>query len=193
VYARRIEGKVYTFGVSGLLYRSNVLMYDHQTESLWLQVKRRAVTGPLTGTRLTTLPSPITTWKKWKRRNPDTTVLSFETGYRRDYSRDPYEDYYKQRKGLFSSFFHPGPGEEEKELVAGIEVAGATKAYPVQELRKRRKVTDLLGGNSVTITYDEDADKILVRTDKGDKIEPVVVYWFVWKGINPDSGLYRPE
>jgi hypothetical protein len=190
VYARRIEAKVYSFGVSGLLYRSNVLMYDHQTESLWLQVKRRAVTGPLTGTRLTTLPSAITTWKKWVKSNPDTTVLSFDTGYRRDYSRDPYEDYYKQRKGLFSSFFRPGPGEEEKELVAGIEVGGKTKAYPVKKLRERRKVTDLLGGQSVTITYEEGTDRIHVRTEKGDEIEPVVVYWFVWKGINPDTERY---
>ena len=184
---------MYTFGVSGLLYRSNVLMYDHQTESLWLQVKRRAVTGPMTGTKLLTFPSTITTWKKWKKRNPDTTVLSFDTGYRRDYSRDPYEDYYQQRRGIFSSFFRSGPGEEEKELVAGIEIKGKTKAYPVHELRNRGKVTDLVGDRSVTITYDEDTDTVHVRTANGEEIEPVVVYWFVWKGIHPDSVLYRPE
>ena len=147
-------------------------------------------TGPLTGTRLTTLPSSITTWKKWKRRNPDTTVLSFETGYRRDYSRDPYEDYYKQRKGLFSSFFHPGPGEKDKEMVAGIEVSGSAKAYPVEILRREQKVTDTLGGEDVTITYDVGTDRILAITKSGDEMAPVIAYWFVWKGIYPDTDRY---
>ena len=124
MYARNIEDREYTFGVSGLLYRSNVLMYDRQTESLWLQVKRRAVSGPMAGTKLRTLPSSITTWARWKRRHPGTTVLSPDTGYQRDYSTDPYESYYSSRKGLFSKFFTPGPGEEKKELVAGVE-AGA--------------------------------------------------------------------
>ena len=87
MYARKVDAKTYTFGVSGLLYRSNVLMYDKQTESLWLQVKRRAVTGPMTGTKLFTFPSTITTWSKWRKKHPDTTVLSFDTGYNRNYKR----------------------------------------------------------------------------------------------------------
>jgi hypothetical protein len=193
VYAREIGGKTLTFGVSGLLYRSNVLMYDHQTESLWLQVKRRAVTGPMTGTRLPTLPSTITTWKKWKGKYPTTTVLSFETGHRRDYSRDPYEDYYRRKRGIFSSFFHPGPGEEEKEMVAGINADGKVKAYPVETIQRQGKITDTLGKEEITFTYDAGTDRILVRTKSGTEIEPVIVYWFVWKGIYPDTERYGSE
>ena len=193
MYARKVKGETYTFGVSGLLYRSNVLMYDHQTESLWLQVKRRAVTGPMTGARLSTLPSTITTWKKWKKKHPDTTVLSFKTGYRRDYSRDPYEDYYKERRGWFRSFFKPGPGEEEKEIVAGVEIGDGVKAFPIDTLRKRKKITAEVGGQEITLAYDDSTDRISVKTTGGEEIEPIVVYWFVWKGIHPSSGLYRPE
>jgi len=193
VYARKVEDKIYTFGVSGLLYRSNVLMYDQQTESLWLQVKRRAVTGPMTGTKLSILPSTITTWKKWKTKHPDTTVLSFDTGHSRNYSRDPYEDYYRQRRGMFRSFFKAGPGEEEKEIVAGVEVGNVAKAYPVSSLRQRKKMTDTIGGKNITIAYDDTTDRILIKTASGEEIEPIVVYWFVWKGIHPNSGLYRPE
>jgi hypothetical protein len=192
VYARKVDGKTYTFGVSGLLYRSNVLMYDHQTESLWLQVKRRAVTGPMTGTKLTTFPSSITTWKKWKEKHPDTTVLSFKTGYSRTYDRDPYENYYKERRGMFRSFFKAGPGEEEKEIVAGVEVGDSAKAYPVGLVRKLKTVTDTIGGRKVTLTFDDSTDRITVRTEKGEEIEPIVVYWFVWKGIHPETGLFRP-
>jgi hypothetical protein len=193
VYARKVAGKTHTFGVSGLLYRSNVLMYDHQTESLWLQVKRRAVTGTMTGTKLVTFPSTITTWKKWKKKHPDTTVLSFDTGHNRNYSRDPYESYYKEKRGMFTSFFKSGPGEEEKEIVAGVEVDDSTKAYPVSIIRQRKNMTDTIGGKKVTLTYDETTDHISVKTSSGQEIEPIVVYWFVWKGIHPNSGLYKPE
>lgn len=192
MYARKLDGKTYTFGVSGLLYRSNVLMYDHQTESLWLQVKRRSVTGPMTGTKLSTFPSSITTWGKWKKKHPDTTVLSFDTGHNRNYSRDPYEDYYRERRGIFSSFFKAGPGEEEKEIVAGVEVGDSFKAYPVKNLRERMKVTDRVGEQGITLTYDNSTDRISVKTASGEEIEPIVVYWFVWKGIHPGTDLYKP-
>lgn len=192
MYARKVDGRTYTFGVSGLLYRSNVLMYDHQTESLWLQVKRRAVTGPMNGTKLKTFPSAITTWKKWKKKHPDTTVLSFKTGYSRDYSRDPYESYYRERRGMFRSFFTPGPGEEEKEVVAGVEVGDSARAYPVELVRRRKKVTDTVGFKKITISYDESTDRISVKADNGEEIEPIVVYWFVWKGIHPETELFKP-
>ena len=193
MYARKVAGKIHTFGVSGLLYRSNVLMYDHQTESLWLQVNRRAVTGTMTGTKLVTFPSTITTWKKWKKKHPDTTVLSFDTGHNRNYSRDPYESYYKERRGMFTSFFKAGPGEEEKEIVAGVEVDDSTKAYPVSIIRQRKNMTDTIGGKSITLTYDNSTESISVKSASGQEIEPIVVYWFVWKGIHPNSGLYKPE
>ena len=193
MYARKIDGNVHTFGVSGLLYRSNVLMYDHQTESLWLQVKRRAVTGPMTGTKLFTFPSTRTTWKKWKKKHPETTVLSFNTGHNRNYDRDPYESYYRDRRGMFSSFFKAGPGEEEKELVAGLEIAGKTKAWPMNAIRSTGTILDELGGTRLTIRYDDRVDSVTITDGSGKVIEPVIVYWFVWKGIQPDSGLYRPE
>ena len=192
MYARKVADKTYTFGVSGLLYRSNVLMYDHQTESLWLQVKRRAVTGPMTGKKLTTFPSTITTWSKWKSKHPDTNVLSFDTGHRRNYKRDPYENYYRERRGWFRSFFKAGPGEEEKEIVAGVEIGDLTKAYPVESIRRRKKIADKVGEQTITLTYDDSTDRIAVRTAAGKEIEPIVVYWFVWKGIHPETILYKP-
>ena len=175
-----------------MLYRSNVLMYDHQTESLWLQVKRRAVTGPKTGTKLSTLPSSRTTWKKWKKKHPKTTVLSFNTGHSRDYSRDPYESYYNDRRGMFSSFFKPGPGEEEKELVAGVVVGETARAYAVEDLRRQKKITDTVDGIKISLSFDASTDRISAKLADGEEIEPIVVYWFVWKGIHADSDLFRP-
>jgi hypothetical protein len=189
VYARNIDGKILTFGVSGMLYRSNVLMYDHQTESLWLQVKRSSVTGPMAGKRLETLPSSFTTWKKWLKNHPETLVLTPLTGYVRDYSRDPYEDYYKSRRGFFS-FFKPGPGEKEKELVAGIEFNGKSYAFPLSSLRERGPLSTTVAGKGIIATFDDSTDMVTITDEQGTSIPHVLVYWFVWKGIHPETGRY---
>jgi hypothetical protein len=190
VHSRKIKDKELTFGVSGLLYKSNVLMYDHQTESLWSQVKGNAVTGPMTGTPLNTLPSTLTTWGKWKKRFPDTKVLTTDTGYLRDYTRDPYEDYYKRKKGLFS-FFNPGPGEEEKQLVAGVTINGTVKAYPLETLRRKGTITDQLGNREITIIFNTKTDELEIHDKKGNDVTYLILYWFVWKGIHPDSTIFR--
>lgn len=192
MYAREIGGKTYTFGVSGLLWNANVLMYDHQTESLWSQVKREAVAGPRTGTRLVAMSSTATTWEKWRRQYPDTAVLSRDTGHRRNYDEDPYEDYYRSRRGMFS-LFRPGPGEEEKELVAGVEWEGRAKAYPLAELRRRGSVTDVMGDGALRLQYETATDHLTVRTADGTDLVPTVTYWFVWKGIHPGTERFSPS
>jgi hypothetical protein len=191
VYAREVKGRELTFGVSGLLYKSNVLMYDHQTESLWSQVKRKSVTGQMTGTKLTLLPSTLTSWGKWKKRFPDTEVLTPETGYVRDYGRDPYEGYYKRSRGLFS-FFKPGPGEEEKQLIAGITIEDYAKAYPLEQIRKEGRMNDKLGEIDISISFDAETDLLTIRDSRGNEIPHIVSYWFVWKSIYPASELYHP-
>jgi hypothetical protein len=167
-------------------------MYDHQTESLWLQVKKEAVAGPMTGTELKILPSTLTSWKKWKNRFPKTEVLSIETGHKRDYSRDPYENYYKSRSGLFS-FFKDDPGENDKRLVAGITFRGSTKAYPIDILRKKSTLTDHVGDMEITIKFDKTTDSLTIQDTKGRNIPYIAVYWFVWKGIHPDSQLFLSD
>ena len=190
MYSRQVGEQELTFGVSGRLYKANVLMYDRQTESLWSQIRREAVTGPMTGTRLKVLPSTLTTWQKWLQRHPQTEVLSMDTGYSRDYSRDPYADYYQSRKGFFS-FFKPGPGEEEKALVAGIALNGSVRAYPLALLREKKVLRDNLGGTALTLAYDPNSDQTSVRTADNKEIVPLILYWFVWKGMYPDSGLFK--
>lgn len=86
-------GHMHTFGVSGLLYKRNLLLYDRETDSLWSQLGGVAVTGDMAGTSLDLLPATETTWASWKKSHPQTVVLSFNTGYRRDYTRDPYSDW----------------------------------------------------------------------------------------------------
>lgn len=190
MYSRLIDNKIYTFGVSGLLYRSNVLMYDHQSESLWSQVMRQAVTGPMTGKRLEVIPSSLTTWGKWQELHPETTALSPATGHVRDYSRDPYEEYYASRSGLFG-FLKGGPGAEEKELVVGVSIDGATRAYRLEGLRSAGQIEDQLAGENISISFDQSTDILTVKGQGGRTIDHMIVYWFVWKNIFPDTQVYR--
>ena len=82
------DGRHVTFGTSGLLYRSNKLMFDHETKSLWNTFEGVPVVGELAGSGLRLTPRAVvtTTWGEWRRRHPSTTVLSLDTGHRRDYS-----------------------------------------------------------------------------------------------------------
>ena len=191
MYSRHVDGKVLSFGVSGMLYKSNVLMYDHQSESLWSQVKHHAVTGPMTGTALTVLPSTLTTWAEWLKTHPQTVVLSLQTGYARDYSRDPYEDYYRSRRGLFGSFKELISGHPGKALVAGVVVRDKAKAYPLAELRQRKKLTDTVSGKKLSFALEPVTGALTITDDAGQPIPYISAYWFVWKEIHPDSELFK--
>ncbi|PNU21509.1 hypothetical protein C2E25_01200 [Geothermobacter hydrogeniphilus] len=190
VYSRRIGDEELTFGVSGLLYRSNVLMYDHQSESLWSQILRHAVTGPRRGAKLDVLPSTLTRWDKWRAGHPRTLVLTTATGYDRDYSRDPYEDYYRRRSGLFG-FLRAGPGEEDKELVVGIEKKGVSRAYPLSVVRQRGQLEDSVGGEKLSFRYDKSDDRLRITDSEGRTVPHVTTYWFVWKAFHPQTERFE--
>ena len=101
VFDRRIAGRERSFGVSGLLYRSDLLLYDRETESLWSQISAEAVTGPSRGQRLTLVRSRMLPWGTWRRRHPATTVLSRQTGHQRRYGSSPYGDYARSERLVF--------------------------------------------------------------------------------------------
>jgi hypothetical protein len=191
VYDRTVNKKELTFGVSGLLHESNVLFYDHQTESLWSQLKEEAVTGPLTGTKLTAMPSVTTAWKAWREQHPDTLVLSTRTGFHRDYNRMPYEAYAKSPHTMFP-VKHEDPRLSPKEKVVGVSIEGHHKAYPLKLLRERKApLEDRLGKTAVKILYNPEADSAQVIDAKSGKPLPAVVaYWFAWATFHPDTPVY---
>lgn len=92
-FDRQVGERLLTFGTSGRLYLSALVMYDRQTESLWSQVERTAIAGVLTGTELDLIPVTMARWADWRASNPEGLVLSRDTGFARDYGRNPYVDY----------------------------------------------------------------------------------------------------
>jgi hypothetical protein len=191
VYSRNVKSKKFTFGVSGRLYKSNVLLYDHQTESLWSQLMETAISGPQVGTRLQKLPARRMSWKAWKRQYPQTRVLSTETGYYRDYSIDPYEGYYR----IGSLMFPVGDVRKDlapKDQVLGININDQARAYPLVALKKHAGVIeDRLGGESIRIEVDAEGQVVDVTDANRKSVPHVYAYWFAWQAFHRDTDVYR--
>jgi len=187
VHSRILAGKEYTFGISGRLYKSNVLLYDHQTESLWSQLLEKSVAGPQAGVTLTKLNSIRTTWKTWRKKYPQTEVLSDKTGYYRDYSRDPYEGYYR----VGTIMFPVGDVRKDlsaKERVLGLEIDGTAVAYPVKKLQSKTGIlTDKVGAKEIRIKINQNEEIVSVTDDTGQPIPHIFSYWFAWQAFHPET------
>jgi len=189
-YSANIQGKKHSFGVSGLLYNSDVLLYDRETESLWSQIMSTAISGALKGYQLTTIPMQNTTWKDWKQQHPNTLVLSSETGYRRDYSSNPYSGYELDNSILFpvaaqDNRYHP------KSLVLGIKIDGKFKAYPFSELEKiETELKDEFANQDLVIRYDKQHQNAQVLNSQGKALPSVVTFWFAWYAFHPEGIVF---
>ena len=143
----------FTFGSSGLLYRSNKLMYDRPTNSLWNQLTGEPVAGRLaeSGIRLERLPMVVTTWGEWKREHPETVVLDPEkTGFERDYQKSPYEDYFDSGETMFPVWLK-NDRLATKEVVFALIVQGRPKAYPIEVLKRETFIHDEVGGKTIVL------------------------------------------
>jgi len=189
VFERRVAGKVRRFGVSGLLYRSDLLMYDRESESLWSQISAEAVTGPLLGERLELLRSRMVEWGRWRREHPASTVLSRETGHRRPYDRSPYGGYARSADVMFpvpvDRRYHP------KMPTLGIRVAGGgARAYPASELaRAGGSVSERALGHPVEVGYD--ADRQVFEVEAPPEVEVIEGFWFAWAAFHPETSVYE--
>ena len=153
-YATRLtDGRTLSFGSSGLLYRSNKLMYDEQTESLWSNLTGEPVSGEFvsSGVRLPILPLTVSSWGQWRRRHPETTVVSPDTGYTRDYSAGAaYGRYFASPDTMFPVWKRDA-ALEPKAWVYGLRSGPSAKAYPLELLFAERVVNDRVGALPVVL------------------------------------------
>jgi hypothetical protein len=154
----RVPGRTepFTFGSSGLLYRSNKLMYDRQTDSLWNQFTGRPVIGPLTGSKieLKVLPLVLTSWSEWRSRHPETRVLSLNTGFQRDYGPGvAYRDYFASPELMFPALVKDRR-LRQKDLIFGLRVPGGVKAWPLSVFADGAVINDRIGFMDVVVIGD---------------------------------------
>jgi len=183
-----------TFGVSGLLYNSDVLLYDRQTGSLWSQIMSQAITGSMKNVTLDLLPSRHTTWADWREIHPDTLVLSTDTGYRRQYDTSPYLNYERSSRLMFD-VENRNRAYDNKNLVLGLSIGGQHRAYPFEELRARGadRFSDEFAGQELTVVWSEAANSAHVLNEAGVELPTVLAYWFAWYAFHPETEIFHAK
>jgi len=192
-WSARIHGKTLEFGVSGLLYNSDVLLYDRSTESLWSQIRGDAISGDLKGQKIERLPLTHTSWKHWREQHPHTRVLAQETGYQRDYSRNPYAGYEDSRALYFEVENTAPPGFHPKENVLGVELDGHYKAYPFSELNRqgKAKFKDTLGTQTITLQWNAEHQQATALDSRARPLQSMQAFWFAWFAFHPQTEVFR--
>lgn len=194
LYDTRVEGREapFVFGSSGFLYRSNKLMYDQETNSLWNQFFGRPVVGPLTGSgiELKILPVAITIWRNWLERHPDTKVLSLDTGYVRDYRPGrPYGNYFAS-PGLMFPALVPDDRLKPKDQVFALRAGGEEKAWRLSDFAGGKVINGTLGSRRVVLIGDA-ATRTVRAYDSGGRtfaaLDPALAT------VSDESGTWRVE
>ena len=158
--------KSYTLGTSGYLYRSNKLMYDHKTKSLWSTLEGEPVIGPLVdkGIKLDSIPVVTTTWGEWKKAHPTTSVLSLDTGHKRDYREGvAYRSYFGTDQLMFG-VKKTDPRLLNKDQVLVVRVSGEPLAISVEFLGKTPIYQDKIGETKFVVVTSEDGANRVYET-----------------------------
>ena len=192
-FDRRVNGDVISFGVSGKLRKSNMVMYDRETESWWQQAIGEGIVGHYTGVELTMLPSWMESWAEFKERNPDGLVMA-EPGWARDYGRNPYRGYDSSRRPFLYNGEMPPHGIDP--LVRVVRVGD--RAWPVARLREVEELTEA----GVTITWragqasaldssniakGKDVGTIRVRDAEGNDVAHDILFAFAFHAFWPEG------
>ena len=178
VFKRNHQGITYDFGTSGLLRNSDLVMYDRQTESLWQQFTGEAIVGVMTGEQLMMIPSGLIGFEQFQAAYPAGKILSKETGYSREYGRNPYPGYDDIRN---NPFLFRDPVDERLPAMARVVTVSDGKyhnAYPVELLEKLGVIHHQLGNQAVVIFHQDGVSSALdtTRIANGDGVGATGVF-----------------
>lgn len=169
---RKIDGEVTTFGVSGLLYNSNLIPYDRATDSNWSQILNKSVNGLLSGTDIKTYDVVETTYETWKKWYPNSTVTSTNTGHTRSYGLYPYGNYKTSQNLLFpisntDNRLHP------KERVLGVKLRNSTIAYPLNLFTGGKVIDDIVDFARIVAIGSKEENWVIAFDDPRINDEPL--------------------
>ena len=169
-FDRTVNGEVFTFGTSGNLRNSDLVMWDRQTESWWQQITGEAIVGELTGTKLEFISSPIVSWASFKEAFPDGQVLSRDTGFVKNYDAPPYTGY--DRIGS-TPFLFSGKIDDRLdavERVVSVSVGNTHVAYPFMFLEDNPVVNDNVNGQDIVVFRAAGTLSVFRQYGKGGKL-----------------------
>lgn len=200
VFDREVRGAgLVSFGHSGLLYNSDLLMYDrregHAGESLWSQLAARAVTGPAAAEslRLAIVPSALARWGDWKSGHPSTSVLARDPARAERYNRDPYSNYYGSDELRFP--VHPLPPRDQmpwKTPCLALRGSASWRLFPLPLIRSRAGERGIWrtswDGRDLAIACSDDPLSASLAADgPEDAAAPAAIhcFWFAWYATHP--------
>ena len=205
VFSRKIDGMVLEFGISGLLWKSNVLLYNRKhaklSESLWGQADMQAVAGEAFSRKLKLklLASQLTTWSDWLKRHPKTLVLSTDTGYKRNYLKPAYENYFAHDELMFPiTDYKKVKRYKNKDQVVVIQKGSVWKAYVYSDVEKHLKGKDFfidsVGNEKVKVILLEKAKSLRFESlnNPEELIPTAYMYWFSFKTMQQEVPLFSP-
>ena len=184
------DGKTTTFGVSGGLLESNMIMFDRESETLWQQSTGKALAGKYYPHQLTLHKFQLLTVGEIKAKHPDAKILSEDTGHSRDYSGNPYGDY--DNNGSFT--FRPSHLDERygaKEIFVAFTVDGTHVAAPWLTLKGGRSYDTDVDGKTVTLT--KTGSELTITGPDGADIPFYFEMWFSWAIQNDDGTVFDPS
>ena len=153
VFDRRVNGVVLDFGTTGLLRKSDLVMWDRQTFSWWQQITGEAIVGDFTGTRLKLIPAPVVSWAEFVSAFPEGKVLSRDTGFNRDYELAPYAGYDDLRNTPFLFSDRLNSRFPPMERIVGLRIGDESLAYPFTLLEEHPVINDSFGGKDFVVFY----------------------------------------
>ena len=185
---RRMDDATLEFGISGLLHNSNVLLYDRKSNALWSQIGLQAISGPHAGKSLKHLPWRLTTFSEFAKQFPKATVISTETGHRRDYTRNPYAAYFRTDQLMFPVSRRDNR-LKPKTAVVGVKIGDTTRAYPVDTILQAKdgKIVDKVGESRIVLQADQNTVAVV---EVPDNAMVVHTFWFAWAAFHPGTSIY---
>ena len=151
VFDRRVKSRTLDFGTTGRLRKSDLVMYDRQTESWWQQLSGRAIVGDMAGTVLTRIPASIVAFEDFRKAYPRAKVLSKDTGHTRSYGANPYAGYDSIDQHPFLFADPVDPRLPAMERVLNVSIGEVHKLYPFSAFDSHPVINDSVDGVAVVI------------------------------------------
>ena len=189
-YERIINGEPVEFGTSGKLYNSNLVMYDRKTDTYWSQIDGQAIVGELAGEKLKAISIDTVVWRDWKNENSNALVLSNDTGFNRQYGKDPYGNYYED-SFLFFEVDEKDDRVHPKTVVYGIKIGEQYKAYREDDVANKKEIKDRVGDVNIKITRDNTGVVKIINQDTNEEVVKERGFWFSWYAFHPNTDLYQ--
>jgi hypothetical protein len=187
VFSRKVKEEIVTFGVSGVLHGSDLVLYDRKNKNLWQQMTGKSFAGPDRGYQLEIIPVVMTDWKTWKKAHPYSQVLSNS----KDTIKDHYIDYRKNDKIMFGGVTNPRLNP--KRVIYGLNVEGQPIAIDFNMIKQKKFFELKVDKMVLRIKYLNDGTVQIKNKATNQSYETHRSYWFAWYTFNPKTRLFKLE